>query len=303
MAAHADLRGREAPDTVPARLGPGDLPEALAFLERDPVLHVYLVALALRDAFTRPRDETWAVRRDGAIVASLHLGGVSGAVLPAGDDPAALDALAAVALERRAGLPRRIHVIGPRPAARRLAARFAEAGFAPRLARDQVYMSLPRGRLAPFARLPELRRAAPADHAAVFESGARLRAEELEEDPRAADPAAYARRVEEECRDGYTWVWLDAEGLRFRASVSAMSGDAAQVSGVYTPPERRGLGHATRGLGELCARLLERVPAVCLFVNDFNAPALAVYRRLGFRPIADWASLFYDGFGPAGDAR
>jgi predicted GNAT family acetyltransferase len=29
-------------------------------------------------------------------------------------------------------------------------------------------------------------------------------------------------------------------------------------------------------------------------VNDFNAPALAVYRRIGFRDHAEWASAFYD---------
>jgi predicted GNAT family acetyltransferase len=28
-------------------------------------------------------------------------------------------------------------------------------------------------------------------------------------------------------------------------------------------------------------------------VNDFNAPALAVYRRMGFRDMAPWASAFY----------
>jgi predicted GNAT family acetyltransferase len=84
--------------------------------------------------------------------------------------------------------------------------------------------------------------------------------------------------------------------------VSAITADAAQVSGVFTPPARRRRGHARRGLSELCARLLERVPAVCLFVNDFNAPAIALYHALGFRVIADWASAFYDPAAGAGDS-
>ena len=32
---------------------------------------------------------------------------------------------------------------------------------------------------------------------------------------------------------------------------------------------------------------------VCLFVNDFNAPALALYKQLGFRQLAPWTSVFY----------
>ena len=158
-------------------------------------------------------------------------------------------------------------------------------------------MTLARGDLPPLEPVPELRLATTADYAVVFESGARLRTEELEEDPRIADPAGYARRTEDECRDGYTHVWSDAQGLRFRASVSAVTPDAAQVSGVYTPPERRNQGFARRGLSELCRRLFERSRHVCLFVNDFNASALAVYRRMGFREVADWASAFYPGPG------
>jgi ribosomal protein S18 acetylase RimI-like enzyme len=154
-------------------------------------------------------------------------------------------------------------------------------------------MALEHGQLPAFERLPELRRAGREDYDLLYSSGALLRLEELEEDPRLADPAGYAKRVEEECRDGFTHIWLDRVGLCFRSSVSALTPEAAQVSGVYTPPERRNRGYAKRGLAELCIRLLERSRAVCLFVNDFNAPAIAVYRRLGFDVRADWASAFY----------
>jgi len=88
-------------------------------------------------------------------------------------------------------------------------------------------------------------------------------AEELLEDPRVVDPVAFARRVEEECRDGWTWVLRDARGLCFRAGVSALTAQAAQVSGVYVPPALRAQGIATRALGELCARLLLRSRVVC----------------------------------------
>jgi predicted GNAT family acetyltransferase len=276
------------------RLGPPDLVELFAFLDRDPVLNVYLVALALRDALARPQDELWAARRGEHVVALVHIGGAAGAVLPAGDDTEALERLADETLRRRALLPHRVQVVGTFAAVEPFTRRLRSAGIEPRLHRRQVYMALEPVSLPPFERLPELRLATAADYAALYESGARLRAEELEEDPRLTDPATYARRVEEEARDGSTWVWLEGGALRFRASVSALTADAAQIAGVYTPAALRNRGYASRALSELCTRLFERTRAASLFVNDFNAPALALYRRLGFAPTADWASAFYD---------
>lgn len=276
------------------RLRPAHLAETLRWLQREPVLHVYLTALALRDSFGSPHDETWAARRGGEITALLHLGGRSGAVLPHGDDPAGLQQLAEHARTLRANLPPRIQVIGPAAGVGAIVAALKQDAQVPRLLRQQVYLKLAPGGLPAFEPLPELRAARPEDYGLLFDSGAALRHEELDEDPRVADPQTYARRVEEECRDGYTWLWEDDEGLRFRASISAATVGAAQVSGVYTPSERRGRGYARRALAELCARLLERSRTVCLFVNDFNQPALALYRRLGFQVIANWASAFYD---------
>jgi predicted GNAT family acetyltransferase len=39
--------------------------------------------------------------------------------------------------------------------------------------------------------------------------------------------------------------------------------------------------------------LFARSRHVCLFVNDFNASAIAVYRHMGFQDHAPWASAFY----------
>ena len=281
------------------RLGPPDLVELFGFLDRDPVLNVYLLALTLRDTLGRSHDEFWAARRQGEMVGLLHLGGRTGAVLLVGADEEALRLLADRVHSRLAFLPKRFQVIGPRRAVEIVAARLAEAGIASRLFRSQLYMAVERQRLRPFERLSDLRRAEREDYPALYQSGALLRLEELEEDPRRVDAEGYAKRVEEECRDGYTHLWQDRDGLCFRASVSAWTPDAAQVSGVYTPVARRNRGLARRGLSELCARLHERSPVVCLFVNDFNAPAIALYRRLGFEVRADWASAFY-GIGASG---
>src|SRR5262245_12069777 len=276
------------------RLGPRDVPEVLSFLEDDAVLNVYLIALVLRDALARPHDSWWGARRDGRLTALLYVGAHSGAILPAGDDLEAHRALGHLALEERPPVPTRLQLIGPRAAVAALREHFPGPEAIARLERSQVYLVLERGPAAAAAAgAPDLRTARREDYAFLYHAGADLRTEELLEDPRVVDPVAFARRVEEECRDGWTWILRDARGLCFRAGVSALTSDAAQVSGVYVPAPLRGQGIATRALGELCTRLLLRSRVICLFVNDFNEPALKLYKRLGFRSLAAWASVFY----------
>src|SRR5207249_2268012 len=120
---------------------------------RDPVLNVYLMALTLRDALSRPQDEFWAARREGEITGLLHVGAQSGAVLPAGADEAALEVLADRAVTRLGVMPPRFQVIGPRAAVSTLSDRFRDVGLIPRLARHQLYMSVERGGLRRFERL------------------------------------------------------------------------------------------------------------------------------------------------------
>src|SRR5438552_17068938 len=76
------------------RLGPADLVEVFGYLDRDPVVNVYLMALTLRDGLSSTRDEYWAVHRDEELVALLHIGHQSGAALPVGTDEQALGLLA-----------------------------------------------------------------------------------------------------------------------------------------------------------------------------------------------------------------
>ena len=282
------------PPTTTERARHADLLEVFGWLDRDPVVNVYLVALLLRDRLGAGADECWLARRAGRLAGLVHLGAAAGAVLPAGDGPDVHAALAALVAGRLALLPPRFQVVGDRAAVDAVVERLRPAGREPRRHLPHTYMAVERGGLPPFERLPGLRPARPEDYDLVHRSGADLRAEELGDDPRASDPDGYARRVEEECREGYTWLWLEDGELLFRASLSALTADAVQIAGVYTPPAQRGRGHAGRGLAELCARQFVHAGAACLFVGDGNAPAIAVYRRLGFRPRATWASAFYD---------
>jgi predicted GNAT family acetyltransferase len=48
-------------------------------------------------------------------------------------------------------------------------------------------------------------------------------------------------------------------------------------------PEVRRQGFGQRGMRDLCARLLAKVPRVCLFVRADNGPAIRLYETIGMR--------------------
>jgi hypothetical protein len=65
--------------------------------------------------------------------------------------------------------------------------------------------------------------------------------------------------------------------------VGCASNRTAQIQGVYVPPELRGRGVGTLAMAACCALAFGRHPNLSLYVNDFNAPAIALYERIGFR--------------------
>jgi predicted GNAT family acetyltransferase len=44
---------------------------------------------------------------------------------------------------------------------------------------------------------------------------------------------------------------------------------------------------------DLCRTLLERTPAVCLFVRPENAPAIRVYEGIGMRQVGSYRSVLF----------
>nr|WP_062340195.1 GNAT family N-acetyltransferase [Herbidospora sakaeratensis] len=102
-----------------------------------------------------------------------------------------------------------------------------------------------------------------------------------------ANPDAYARPG---MPGVFRWAGIRDEGGRLVA-VGADAWSAPTVGfvgGVATLPQARGSGLAGAICRFLTAALLERHGRVSLMVDDVNAAALAVYRRLGYarRPVA-----------------
>jgi len=59
--------------------------------------------------------------------------------------------------------------------------------------------------------------------------------------------------------------------------------DLAIIRGVYTAPDLRGKGYATAVCSALVGKILKLGMEVILYVSKDNAPAIQIYRKLGFK--------------------
>jgi len=116
---------------------------------------------------------------------------------------------------------------------------------------------------------------------------------ELGIDPVARDAEGFRWRTAAQIEAGRSWLWLEDDVVLFKAEASAWTPQAIQVSQVWTDPEARGRGYATRGLRDLCRLLLETTPTVTLFVRTENAPAIALYERVGMRKVLEYRSVLF----------
>jgi predicted GNAT family acetyltransferase len=105
--------------------------------------------------------------------------------------------------------------------------------------------------------------------------------------------AAYRGRVAELIRAGRSFARIEDGRVVFKAEIGAVTPFACQVQGVWVPPEDRGRGHAIRGMAAVVRQALRIAPVVSLYVNDFNMPARAAYRRVGFTEVGTFMSVLF----------
>ena len=106
--------------------------------------------------------------------------------------------------------------------------------------------------------------------------------------------AAYRARVAELVRAGQSLAWIEDGVVVFKAEIGAVSRAACQIQGVWVAPSYRGHGVGTVGTAAVVDYARATVaPVVSLYVNDFNAPARAAYRRVGFREVGRYASVLF----------
>jgi predicted GNAT family acetyltransferase len=104
----------------------------------------------------------------------------------------------------------------------------------------------------------------------------------------------YRCRIAELVEGGRAFARIEDSGVVFKAEIGAATADVCQVQGVWVEPSRRGQGLATPGVAAVVDLARATVaPTVSLYVNDFNAAALATYRRVGFRQVGTFASVLF----------
>nr|BFE87526.1 hypothetical protein GCM10020093_101270 [Planobispora longispora] len=80
----------------------------------------------------------------------------------------------------------------------------------------------------------------------------------------------------------------------FKAEIGAVTPLACQIQGVWVHPDLRGRGHAAAGMAAVVRQALDCfAPTVTLYVNDYNAPARAAYRRAGFKEVDTFMSVLF----------
>jgi predicted GNAT family acetyltransferase len=138
----------------------------------------------------------------------------------------------------------------------------------------------------------DVRRAHPAEVELVAEHSAQMILGELGYDPRAGR-AGFIAGVRRAISAGAWWVWIVDDQLRFQCNVGPRSAATAQLQGVWTPPEQRRHGYAQLALGAIARRLFATETTLSLYVNDFNAPAIALYEQLGFTRAGTFATYLF----------
>jgi predicted GNAT family acetyltransferase len=145
---------------------------------------------------------------------------------------------------------------------------------------------------------PAVRRGGVDDLPLLLPACVAMFTEEVGYSPVEGGGGSYAARVRSLVASGRSFVRID-EGpdgpeVVFKAELGAVTSQVAQVQGVWVPPGRRGRGLATAGMAAVVAATLrDTAPVVSLYVNSYNAAALAAYRRVGFREVGSYATVLF----------
>lgn len=146
------------------------------------------------------------------------------------------------------------------------------------------------GEAAGYARL-----ATSADLGELLPAAAAMFTEEVGFDPIARYGDGYAARLRTLIAGQRSAIVTDVNGrVIFKADAGIVNLDAAQVQGVWLHPDYRGYGLAKPFFAAAAQILQHRYPHLSLYVNDYNARALAMYRGTGWEQIGQFSTIIFE---------
>ena len=270
------------PDSVRiALLQASDAPALGELLDTNPRGTLYLRSL-VHEHGAAPTDRADHGRfigafRDRKLAAVLFQGNSRN--LCSEGDPALLERLVREGLTGTA--PRLF--VGPAEHADMIRLGFNRFGTSPFLDRNQTYYVLTPETLAEIEPI-EVSHARPEWIEPITRAHAAMTEEDLCIPRHALDLGRLREIAAGRIRAGKVWVVMDGEHLLCKVEDSGRTPDGVLVGGVYTEPEMRGRGYATRCLATWARMLFASgVEFLALHVNSVNHPAVRAYENVGFR--------------------
>lgn len=146
------------------------------------------------------------------------------------------------------------------------------------------------GEPAGYARL-----ATSADLGELLPAAAAMFTEEVGFDPIARYGDGYTARLRTLIAGQRCAIVTDVNGrVIFKADAGIVNLDAAQVQGVWLHPDYRGYGLAKPFFAAAAQILQHRYPHLSLYVNDYNARALAMYWGTGWEQIGQFSTIIFE---------
>ena len=265
-------------------LADDDYRNVLEFLQRDPLINVYLLSRLIEERAIAG-TQIAIVRYNGAIVLVASL---ATNIVLAGDPSVSRDITeSAVALVGDRILTRMLPVraiISPSHLVEGLWNAIGSRIDPPTVVRmNQPVYALERAHGFPdlgvsrFATLRDLDQLVPACAA--------MHKEEVGIDPLERDASGYRERVRELIEKKRAVIRIEGGLIATKCEFSAVTPEAVQLMGVWTHPRFRRQGLSRELLREVCGHIDRTDRVTTLFVNDFNTPAIALYESLGFHRI------------------
>lgn len=271
-------------------LDDNDRDEVLTLLDTDPVGTVF-VASRVRSVGLNPArlgGQMWGFGPRGGLTSVCYAGAN---LVPVNAGPEAVHAFAERA--RRQGR-RCSSIVGPVDAVEVLWERLEPywgAARAVRWAQPLMVTTKP----SPLPADPLVRRVRPDEFDLLLPACVAMFTEEVGVSPEVGDGGAlYRSRVAELIRIGRSYARIEDGRVVFKAEIGAVTPHACQIQGVWVHPDLRGRGHAVSGMAAVVKHALDHfAPVVSLYVNDYNTPARAAYRKAGFVEVGTFMSVLF----------